>query len=406
MATQLNDYLDCSRKNDKSAAVQPRDKIDHLVGGSPSVTPLNEKSKNQFSSWNKFFLWNTATSGATRSPTTSSQSNKLWFSWLPRSETKKQTSFLTKRIFPFFSYKSSSEASTPVEPLAQDTSPENSIIKTPPVDSQKKDTDDDEDDWNSVASEPHNMDSGGADDEEDDCHSVASGQHDDLDSPAPLPSSPSLKTIDPFEGLIETEKINFQKEISSGKLISKLGSPKIDTDGVKSLPECRLYQLIDVPTKNAAAIFWDAEALHETAPKRVKTSEIKNLNNTTVEAVFQTSVGVWGMSDDISKVTTTVEPVAHDGYLFTWSLSPGNQDRAYTKASNGSLLLLPHEGKTLVAYKAISTLKSNTFYNMAAVQIEGTMKETVQGIVKAIAQGQEKPQKLQGQVSVLEAACG
>ena len=231
-------------------------------------------------------------------------------------------------------------------------------------------------------------------------------QTEEIEKVTPEDSAHQLLSIDPWEGLTETEKINFQKEISSGKLISKLGSPQMDTDGVRSLPECRFYQLIDIPTKNAAAVFWDAEALHPTAPNRIKTSEIKNLNNTTVEAVFQTSVGVWGMSDDISKVTITVEPVAHDGYLFTWSLSPGNQDRAYTKASNGSLLLLPHEGKTLVVYKAISTLKSNTFYNMAAGRIEGIIKETVQGIVKAIAQGQEQPQKLQGQVSVLEAACG
>lgn len=219
-------------------------------------------------------------------------------------------------------------------------------------------------------------------------------------------ASSSLQEISPWEGLLEQEQLEIKQQLPSGKPILKLGAAEIDSTGALSLPCCSIYQIIDVPTEQAAAIFWDLEALHATAPNRIKTS-IVSREGQKVEATFEIRVSTW-MPHDISSIITTVEPTADGGYLFTWNLSPKEQPKSYSKAIKGTLLLLPDkvcEGKTLLVYRSISTLKNQHFYGMAAKEVVNTIEATVAGTVKAMLQGKDQKASLQRQQDSLQAAC-
>ncbi len=213
-----------------------------------------------------------------------------------------------------------------------------------------------------------------------------------------------LKEINPWEHFNAAQKCDIQNRLDDGQLISKSSGSKIDSEGVKSLPEWTIYKLLDIPTENVAAVFWDLKAVHAFIPSFVKTSDIKFLSPSTVEALFEIKISAF-LRNDESRITTHVERVANGGYFFHWSMSPGEQLNAYNKAIDGSLLLLPQKEKTLLIYQSISTLKSNTFYAAASQQIEKTIKSTVIGIIKAITEGQKDSEKLATQLRALKSAC-
>jgi hypothetical protein len=357
------------------------------------ITPAAPEAPQHWSSWfTKFFSWNTKKSSISPVVIPPPQVAQPWFSWrLNFGGTKISTAI--KNRFSFFSWNREATSSAQTEPPAsimpsfsQTSSPALEII-APTSLTQKTETE----------SLPPNFVVFSKTQEED----LEKSDQSPLDPQLSLPSS--LREIDPWEDLTESEKDSLLQQLTTRKPISILGPTERDQDNVRSLPKCTVYQFIELPPLAAAALFWDQETLGKATPGRIKTS-VSKIDTNAIEVLAETSIGIFGMPNDQTKIILQVEQTTDHGYFFSWTMSPGDQPKSYAKANKGSLLFISYEEKTLLRYQATTTLQNNFLYKTAANQIKQKTETAIQRIVSVLQQGFQDSKKLECQIAVLERA--
>lgn len=164
-------------------------------------------------------------------------------------------------------------------------------------------------------------------------------------------------------------------------------------------PRIRIYERVRATPEEVAAVFCDYKEAKLYIPKLIKSDVSKTISPAVVEVDY--AVDVTLLPDEFYTARNSLRRVG-EGYAISWTLVRALQ----TKASEGELLVEPHEGGSVIRYTNLVTPNSKMAVILRIPAIE-QMKDTVRAIVRRIEKQREtNPVALSRQVAELRTSLG
>ncbi len=169
-----------------------------------------------------------------------------------------------------------------------------------------------------------------------------------------------------------------------------------EVDG-KPWPRIRIYERVDASPEEVAAVFFDYRNAKSYVPKVIKSDVSKTVSPCVLEVDYGIDVPL--LPDELYTARNSLSRTGN-GYRVDWVLVRALQ----TKHSEGSLVVEPFEGGSLLRYTNLVTPGSGMAVVLRLPAID-QMKSTVAAIVRQVErQREEHPGDLERQVAALRTA--
>ena len=162
-------------------------------------------------------------------------------------------------------------------------------------------------------------------------------------------------------------------------------------------PQMTFYSLIDLPVREAIAIFSRYQDHKKFVPNLIKSVPIRKVSPQDTHVAFELQTP-WPLPN--SKYTTgnVLKKIGDNGYEVSWYLVNSNT----VDESSGRAIFMDHNGKTLLIYQTL-VVPQSIFASLVKETAKKDMLQTVRAISNYLEQTKSSPELLAQYLKELEA---